>query len=131
MNAETLKKRPRRWTYIVIISVLVVIAAVAVFLFVKITRPDPIITDVTTRLGDNGSTYRVFVTVGNNGASGNVKVFVTVNWTEYGTAGFGQTQNETIYLDKGGKTTLTFEFHTDWYWFAIGVVSRDVWAVVP
>ena len=133
MNAEPPEKRPsRRWTYLAIILVaVIVIASVAVLVYIKISRPDPVITNVTTRVDNNGSTYRVNVTVGNNGASGNVKVFVTVNWTQYGTGGFGQTQNETLYLDRGGKTTLTFEFQSDWIWFAIGNVSDEVWAIVP
>ena len=133
MNAEPSKERlSRKWTYLaIILAAVVVIAAVAVLVYIKISRPDPVIANVTTRVDDNGSTYRVNVTVENNGASGNVKVFVTVNWTQYGTPGFGQMQNETVYLDKGGKTTLTFEFHSDWIWFAIGTVSHEVWAIVP
>ena len=74
MNTELPKKIPgRRWTYLAIILVaVVVIAAVAVLAYVKISRPDPMVAIMTTRVDDNGSTYRVNVTVENNGASGNV-----------------------------------------------------------
>lgn len=132
MNTELPKKIPgRRWTYLTAILVaVVVIAAVAVLVYVKISRPDPVVAIVTTRVDDNGSTYRVNVTVGNNGAGGNVTVFVTVKVSEEGTP-VAQTQNKTIYLDRGEKTTLPFEFHTDWYWFAVGTISEEAWAIVP
>ena len=121
--------------YLAITVVVVIVFLIAAALFLRggnqpasqsttAQTSQPVVTGTTEGWDNYGRIYRLFVTVGNNGASGNVKVFAEVT-----TQSFAQTQDRTVYLDRGGSTTITFEFNSDW--LAIGTVNHRVWAIVP
>jgi hypothetical protein len=91
--------------------------------------PQPEVTSTTNGWGNYGFTYVLYVTVGNNGASGNVKVFAEVKAVQSGTTRFAQTEDRTVYLDGGGSTTITIEFNSEW--FTISDVTHRAWTIVP
>jgi hypothetical protein len=91
--------------------------------------PQPEVTNTTNGWGNYGFTYVLYVTVGNHGASGNVKVYAEVKAVQSGTTRFDQTQDRTVYLDGGGSTTITIEFNSEW--FTVSDVTNHAWAVVP
>jgi hypothetical protein len=104
----------RKAVYIAIAVALIIVGALVAFVFLSgVLQPRviPEIADVTLGFDDYGRTYRYFVTVHNNGASGDVKVFFELKAVQSGNVGFAQTQDKTVHLDSGGSTTLTFEFH--------------------
>jgi len=116
--------------YVGIILILAVVIAALAFVFLNSTaHPSPKITDVTVGFDNYGRTYRLFVTVQNNGASGQVKVFAYLKAVQNEIAGFVQTQDKTVYLDNGGSTTITFEFNSDWLALSDIQLSRNVWAI--
>ena len=113
---------------------LIIVGVLAAFVFLSgvmqpTSKVEPIITDTTVGWDNYGRTYRLFVTVHNNGASGQIKVFAEVKAVQSGNIGFAQTQDRSVYLDNGGSTTITFEFNSDW--LAVGQVSKNVWAITP
>jgi FlaG/FlaF family flagellin (archaellin) len=119
----------------VAIAVVLIIVGVAasVLFFIGGTKPaqipQPEVTSTTNGWGNYGFTYVLYVTVGNNGASGNVKVFAEVKAVQSGTTRFDQTQDRTVYLDGGESTTITIEFNSEW--FTVSDVTHRVWATVP
>jgi len=116
--------------YVGIILILVVVIAAFAFVFLNSrAHPDPQITDITVGFDNYGRTYRLFVTVHNNGVSGQVKVFAEVKAVQNGNVGFTQTQDKSVYLDNGGSTTITFEFNSDWLALSDIQLSRNVWAI--
>jgi len=130
MAQQSKSRASRKAIYVGIILILVVVIAALAFVFLNSrAHPDPQITDITVGWDNYGRTYRLFVAVQNNGANGTVKVFAEVKATQSGNIGFAQTQDKSVYLDKGGATTITFEFNSDW--LAVGEISRNVWAIAP
>lgn len=139
MNPDSPKRGPGKKASIgtlllgiIAVSVVIVIAAVALyFIYLPPRTPDPKINNVIEEWANNRTTYRLFVTVQNNGAYGKVKVFATVKATEspgFLQVGWLQTQDKDAYLDRGKSTTLTFEYNSDY--LAMGYVTKEVWAVV-
>lgn len=141
-NEPTVQKKQgsRKAVFIAIAVVLIVVCALAAFVFLSgVLQPRvvPKIVDVGLGVDDYGKTYRYFVTVRNDGASGDIKVFVEVRATRVGgrvegystNTYFTQTQNQTVHLDSGGGTTLTFEFHSDYLAMSNINVARNVWTI--
>lgn len=136
-NSEPSAKRgSRNAFYIAIAVVLVIVGVLAAFVFLRgvmqpTSKAEPIVTDTTVGFDNYGRTYRLFVTVHNNGANGQVKVFAEVKAVQNGNVGFAQTQDKSAYIDNGGSTTITFEFNSDWLALSDIQLSRNVWAIAP
>lgn len=128
------KHGSRKAVYVAIALALIIVGALVAFVFLSgVLQPKaaPEITDVTLAFDDYGKTYRYFVTVHNNGASGDLKVFFELKVVQSGNVGFAQTQNQTVHLDNGGGTTLTFEFHSIYLALADITVTKNIWAIAP
>jgi hypothetical protein len=120
-------------SYVAIAAVLIIVGIVAALLFIGGNQPgqvpQPEVTSTSNGWGNYGFTYVLYITVKNNGAGGNVKVFAEVKAVQTGNTRFAQTEDRTVYLDGGGSTTITIEFNSEW--FTVSDVTHRVWAIVP
>jgi hypothetical protein len=130
-------KRARKKNMLLLVVALVVVIIVgALFAVVFLAganqsaaKPNPVITDTYEGTDNWGVTYRLSVSVQNNGSSGMIKVYAEVKVNQNGTVSFAQTQDKSVYLDAGNVTTLVFDFTTG---LTKGSeISKRVWATAP
>lgn len=110
---------------VIVVTLVIVISLTAVLIFLMGEQtPKPVITGTGNGWDNEGTTYILYVTVVNNGASGNVQVFAEVK-----TQSFDQTQDKTVYLNSGANMTVAFEFNSQY--LAVETINRQVRVAVP